>query len=344
MLPAEGDLAVAGRTILELTATVMEAAFSLLGEGVILGTMPAYLERFGEKNARFVERHYVSCDPGRGAVSALTPMNFVSRITETPFTMVEASKDVAVKRLHACEFASAFDSKAPFAKAMVCMLHRAAYQGSVNGLLADPRRDGYDVTLQSRILFGDSHCDFAVQSRAGRPHEPDQEGAPRHAPDAAETASQVHHFYTAILVAFVDYLSSVLQPDEAALLLEDCAAKVGAKARGLLLAGVPAARASPEDLLQALLVVGGRTIERTPGPHPVLKVVACPYAHPIVAATKRHDAETARQVRANACRLCHGLVSNAVEAHAPGATVARDTCLTLGDADCRFRVERQGGP
>jgi hypothetical protein len=336
------DVAGSSRTILELVATVMDAAFETIGEGVILGTLPPYMERFGAKNAQYINKRYVDCDAGIGALSALTPINMVSRLTKTPFTMVEATKARAVKRLHSCEFAAAFESKAEFPRAMICMLHKAAYQGSVNGLLQDPAKDGYDVDVQSRILFGDAHCDFLVESRSRRPKAPDKE-CPADAIPPEELDGHAHDFYTAILVAFVDYMCSVLPPKQVDAILEKCARKVGVKLEAILQPRIRAAKGpgGAHTLAGNILSLGGRAVERVPsgnGDLPVLRVTSCPYAHAIVSSTRNDPTAKANQVRNASCLLCKGIVQGAADKVAPGSRVELGSCLTAGDADCRFRI------
>lgn len=325
------------RTVLELIATVMDASFEQLGEGVMLGTMPAYLERFGGKNARHIRRHYVDTDPARGAVSALAPLNFVSAVTDTPFTMVEARPEQAVKRLHACEFASAFQHKTPFGRAMICQLHRAVYQGSVNGLL-EPGQPGYQVQLRSRILFGDRGCDFVVTSETAPAKATDPGGAITAMPTPEQREADSLHFYMAILVAFVEYLTEVMPPEAVHLLLYNCADKVGTKLAGMFPAEGrdPAQRA--HGLVRTVLSAGGRQVApEGGGALPVLRVTACPFAEPIRATTKHGDEALVRERRLNACRLCHGLLRGAAATQGL-VEVERDACLTVGDAECRFRV------
>ncbi|MEA3189422.1 MAG: hypothetical protein QOD77_4 [Thermoplasmata archaeon] len=316
------------RTVLELIATVMDASFEALGEGVMLGTMPAYLERFGAKNARHIRRHYVETDATRGAVSALAPLNFVSALTSTPFTMAEAGPEQATKRLHACEFAAAFQHKTPFGRAMICQLHRAVYQGSVNGLL-QPGQPGYQVQLRSRILFGDRSCDFLVTSDAPRDQATDPGGQVLATPTPEQREADSLHFYMAILVAFVDYLTEVMPPEAAHRLLDDCASKVGVKLAPMFPAD------SPYKLARSILEAGGRTVEASP--LPVLRVTACPFAGPIRAIAKHGDEAAVRERRLNACRLCHGVLRGAVATQGLMG-VERASCLTVGDADCRFRI------
>ncbi|HET6399616.1 MAG TPA: hypothetical protein VFH47_08705 [Candidatus Thermoplasmatota archaeon] len=325
------DVAASQRTILELIGHVLESAFEVVGEGVLLGTLPPYLERFGARNAEYVRRHHVRCDPASGAVAALTPMNFVSRTLGSPFTMEEARKDRAVKRLTTCEFAPAFAGRSDFAKAMMCQIHRASYQGSVDGLLADPKRDGYDVTLHSRILFGASACDFEVSSRASRPDTPDHEGEVVRPVAPDEVARDVHTFYTAILVSLVQYLGSVLPHATVQAILHAAALEVGAK-----LARIdPQPGASAQETVERLLAIGGRDVLPMAGG---AEVRGCPYAHTIQAMAKGAS-EAAAQARASACLLCVGTLRGALQAAGHGTDVELASCLTSGDAACRFRLE-----
>ena len=329
-----GDAQAASRTLLELVATLMEASFQAVGEGAILGTMPAYLERFGHQNAVWMNRHFVKCHAEEGAVSALTPMNYVSRVTKTPFEMPKATKNEAVKRLKVCEFQDAFEGRGDFPKAMMCLLHKAAYQGSVNGTLGegDP---GYRVDLQSRILFGDDHCDFAVTSRTDRGAGGDKECKGKDLPSEEELAWLSYGFYTFLLTSFVDYLTKHLGQAHVEQILRDCANKVGGKVYALM----DAVGLLPDDgpgAAAAVLRIGGRTFVQEGD---AVTVTACPQAEHIRATSAPNTPEDRERVRANACRLCKNLVAGAVDQVCPGAKVTRTSALALGDDDCRFRVE-----
>lgn len=321
------------RTLLELVATLMEASFAALGEGVILGTMPAYLERFGKANAQYMNRHFVECHPEHGATSSLTPMNFISRITDTPFDMVTARRDTATKRLKSCEFLDAFDSRGQFPKTMICMLHKAAYQGSVNGTLP-AESPGYDVEVASRILFGDPHCDFVVTARDDLPADPDKECPTKSVPSGDERENLAYGFYTFILTSFVDYLTHHLPREQVQEILRDCAAQVGGKVYALMDAVGLLSKDAPDAATQVLRL-GGRTVERDGAD---VTVTACPQA-PHIANTAQHDPERQREVALNACRLCKNLVQGAVNQVAPGCRVERDGALSVGDPSCGFRVE-----
>jgi hypothetical protein len=212
------------RALLDVIAHVMESSFATLGEGVVLGTMPAYLERFGAQHARHLMARFVRCEPSSGADAALAPFNLLSQLTATPYLMVRSDSGQATKRLLACEFAGAFAQKSPFTKAMVCQLHRAAYQGAVNAAVAP--EEGYDVSLNSRILFGGEHCDFDVVSRMPR-SGPGHPWRTVREPTPEEVAAESQAFYTAILGAFLEYLGSLLPPADVEALLHDCLRRSG---------------------------------------------------------------------------------------------------------------------
>lgn len=309
----------------------MEASFAALGEGVILGTMPRYLERFGKANAAYMNKHFVQCTPEHGAVAALTPMNYISRITDTPFDMPVATRSTATKRLRSCEFLDAFEDRGDFPKAMICQLHRAAYQGSVNGTVKAPE-DGYDVSLGSRILFGDDHCDFIVKARTARPDEPDTECKGRALPNEEERADLAYGFYTFILTSFVDYLTHHLPADRVQEILRDCAQRVGGKVYALMDA-VGLLSQDSKEAAAAVLRMGGRMVEAGDE----LVVTACPQAEHI-RATASHDAERQNEVCLNACRLCKHLVQGAVSQVSRGTKVDRDDALSVNDPSCRFRL------
>ncbi len=320
--------ALRSRTILELIASLMQAGFEVAGEGVLLATMPPVLERFGARNAQYIARKFVSCDAAAGVAGALAPVNYLSRVTDTPFQMLETSASHAVKRLQSCEFADAFASKDPFARALICQLHRAVYQGSVNGLVREPARDGYDVSLRSRILFGDAHCDFVVDARASPSGPGPGDGTERRAITPAELEDQSHQFYMAILLALVDHLDSILSPEQLAAVVDRCGRDVGAKVARLL-----QPEGSPQQRVEFLLTLGGRTMRG-------LEAHACPYASAIAAAARGRPPADAHRLREGACGLCTSFLSGAVgQAGAPPAHVARDGALAHGDAACRFRVE-----
>lgn len=328
-VPVHHEVDDAARTILELTAEVMDAAFALVGEGLIMGTMPPYLERFGSSNAHYVAKRYVRPVAESGAEAALAPLNFVSRVTGTPFTMVESSPHRAVKRLHACEFAPAFARKSPFAKAMVCRLHAAVYQGSVNALLP-PGDAGYRVDVRSRILFGDPHCDFAVESHEARTVPPSP-APPPPTPDDTFRRDQSCHFYTAILVAFVEYLSTILPEDRLRLLLTDCSARVGKKVARLMGAG---AGDDPVALVSRVLQNGGRTTEELDD---AVRVTSCLFAAPIMGVTKDHEDAQRDALRRASCGMCHEMMAALAEQTGEDRPMERPRCLTLGDDDCLFR-------
>ena len=335
--PTGADARAASRTVLELVATLMEKSFEALGEGTVLGTLPTYAERFGAMNAVYMGRHFVRCDPGVGAVSALTPLNVVSRVTGTGFDMPQQTRARAVKRLRACEFLDAFEDRGEFPKAMMCLLHRATYQGSVNATLAHD--DGYEVDLRTRILFGDPHCEFVVRSRGPRPDAPDRECEVTRQPAPDECDDLSYSFYTFLLTSFVDYLTNHLPEDTVHGILRSCAAEVGSKVYGLMDA-VGALPRDPADAARAVLRMGGR--EFAPdgdGAGRDLRVTHCPQAAHIIATAKGNDdPDAARAVRENACRLCKNLVQGAAERVSPGCRVGRRTSLALGDGDCHFTV------
>lgn len=331
----EVDARAASRTLLELVATLMEKSFEVLGEGTVLGTLPQYAQRFGAMNAVYMGRHFVRCDPGVGAVSALTPLNVVSRVTGTAYDMPQRTRARAVKRLRTCEFLEAFEDRGDFPKAMMCLLHRATYQGSVNATLEED--DGYEVDLRTRILFGDPHCEFVVRSRGPRPDAPDQECEVIRQPAPEECDDLSYGFYTFLLTSFVDYLTNHLPPKTVHDILRSCAAEVGSKVYGLMDATGTLPR-DPEGAARALLRLGGREFGEPPGERG-LRVTSCPQAAHIVATAKGNDdPDVARAVRENACRLCKNLVQGAVDRVAPGCRVERHTALTLGDDHCRFTV------
>ncbi len=332
---ASADARAASRTLLELVSALMQKSFDVLGEGVVLGTLPSYTERFGQTNAVYMNRNFVRCDPGAGAVSALTPLNVVSRVTGTEFDMTETSKRRAVKRLHSCEFLDAFEDLGHFPKAMICALHRGTYLGSVNAGLAP--EDGYDVDLRTRILFGDPHCEFVVRSRKQRSESPDTECEVQRQPAPGECDDLSYGFYTFLLTSFVDYLTNHLPAETVHDILRTCAAEVGTKVYGLM----DAAGMLPKDPVEAAAVVlktGGRTFENSkPGE---ISVKTCPQATHIIATSKgNEDEQVAQAVRENACRLCKNLVAGAVDQVANGARVERDSSLALGDNHCKFRIK-----
>lgn len=331
------DARAASRTMLELVATLMEKSFETMGEGAVLGTLPAYSERFGAMNAIYMGRNFVRCDPSVGAVSALTPLNVISRVTGTDFDMPQQNRARAVKRLKNCEFLDAFKDRGEFPKAMMCLLHKATYQGSVNSTLQE--KDGYEVDLRTRILFGDPHCDFVVRSRSPRPDAPDQECEVTRQPAPEECDDLSYGFYTFLLTSFVDYLTNHLPADTVHDILRACAAEVGSKVYGLM----DATGTLPQDPVhaaRAVLRMGGREFQPGPPESPDMRVASCPQAAHIITTSKgNEDPEAARAVRENACRLCKNLVQGAVDRVAPGCNVVRKTALTLGDDDCHFSVE-----
>lgn len=328
MAAGHGARAATRGTLLDLIAEVMEASFQTLGQGVIMGSMPAILRRFGMHNARYVHTHYQACDASRGAVSALGPSNFVSSATGTAYTTPVADASRAVKRLQACEFQTAFLDKSDFAKAMVCRLHEAVYEGSVNGLLADPKTQGYRVALQQRILFGGTHCDFQVDSIPERTGD-DPGVLLANVPTGPELEGEQHHFYAAILVAFVEYLCQVLPEADVQAILADCADRVGARI-GPMLAGT-----TPLDRVEDLLTKSDRRAEADATG---VSVTACPFVRPIKGVTNHLEHRLRDGVRRIACGSCVSLLQGAVEETSPGAVVRRLTCLVADDASCRFEV------
>ncbi len=344
--PAGGDAREATRTLLELVATLMQESFERVGEGAVLGTLPASIERFGAMNAAYMNRNFVACNPGAGAVSALTPMNVVSRVTGTDFEMLETTQRRAVKRLKQCEFQDAFEGLDDFPRAMICLLHRAAYQGSVNAGLAPEA--GYEVDVRTRILFGDPHCDFVVRSRGPRPETADAECPVTREPAPGERDDLSYAFYTFLLTSFVDYLTNHLPQETVHDVLRTCAAEVGGKVYTLM----EAAGRLPDDPVgaaRAVLEAGGRAFADDPdgaedgagAAEGEVQVTHCPQAlHIRSTARANDDPDVARAVRQNACRLCKNLVAGAVDRVEPGCRVERPTALTLGDAACLFRVHR----
>lgn len=321
----------------------MEAGFRRLGEGAILGTLPRYLEEFGRKNAQYMAKKFVRCDPQEGAVSALTGLNFISRVTGTPFSMDTATKGDAVKRLHVCEFQQAFAKRSEFARAMICLLHLSVYRGHVNGLLEDAEAEGYDVDLESRILFGDDHCDFHVTSRAPRGDAPDTECESKLEPTRDEMEDLSHHFYTVILVSFIDYLMKVLPAGAVESMLIDSADEVATSMAPLLRdPGLEPDMEAAWDLVRSVLLIGGRELD--PSAEGEVRVTSCPYAKAILSTTKNHDPSLARDLRAASCMLCRRTTETVARTAAPGARLRRDTTLTLGDDDCRFRLDGGDAP
>lgn len=318
------------QTVLDLIGLLMESAFEELGEGVILASMPRYLERFGADNARHLMRHYVTCDPDQGALSALTPLNHVSRVTGTPFTLVQASRRRTVKRLHGCEFLDAFKDRGQFPRAMICHLHAASYRGSVNATLEDPAR-GYDVTVGSRILFGDPHCDFEVVSRDERPDAPDQEGQVRHAPDAADRATLTFDFYAYILASFVDYMAAMLPGPRLEALATACGHEAGRR--------LQAREGLPADGQAALLEVLRLTGHEVAAPNGAGALVSrCPHENSVRAATQGSAADTARAARRIAGTLCQAVVAGAVQAASGEGRLDRQTTEHAGRTAWRYQI------
>ncbi len=324
----------ATRTILELTAEVMQESFRVLGEGVVLGTMPRYLERFGRRNAQFMAKHYGTGQGEQGTLSALEGLNVVSRVTGTPYDLPIATPHRTVKRLKDCEFLEAFGDTDEFARAMICKLHQAVYQGAVNAY-----GDGGEtmrVHVQSRILFGDAHCDFLVEAPDDPRTLPVAEQLPESLPTEAAAVEETVHFYISILVAFIEYLGTVLPEDRLRILLTNCADTVGMKVQRLFKdQDVPVV-----TLLTSMLAQSGRTFA-TPNSNDEIVVASCPYARPIKGASKRHDPERRDALRNWSCGICTSIMEGAAERHAPGTTVERKTCLTMGDEDCRFHVQER---
>ncbi len=323
------DPTASTRTLLELVAELMEEGFAILGEGQILGTMPQYLQQFGAANARYVAKHFLESTEVRGPEGALSAMDLISRVTGTVYS-THRTEAGTTKRLHSCEFLEAFEDRGQFPRAMMCMLHRAAYQGSVNGLV-DPAQ-GFDVQLNKRILFGDSTCDFLVVPRG----EIDRRDAPLPMavePDQTERADLAYQFYTFLLTSFVDYLSQQLPDDQVEDLMRRIAAKVGGKV-GALISDVFGKRPS-EALAAGVLQMAGRTLEGHS-----LKVLACPQAEHIRSTARGATQAEKARIIANACRLCKHVVAGAVEQHGDGGTVCRTRSLALGDDHCDFEVQR----
>ncbi|MGB1587010.1 MAG: hypothetical protein ACPHID_08225 [Thermoplasmatota archaeon] len=324
MLQSDGDALAASRTTLELMATLMESSFEAVGEGTILASMPAYMERFGRDNAQWMSQRF-GTEPPRGAGSALSAMNFISQVTDTPYDMVEATRGHAIKRLKTCEFRDAFENRGDFPKTMMCLLHRAAYQGSVNGLV--PAAEGFDVQIKSRILFGDDHCDFDVTARGGMDVTKDEGKLPEEKPTQEEQAWLAYGFYTFLLTSFIDYLTHHLPSDQVEQMIRECGRKVGAKVQHLL----DPLGVLPEDdagKARTVLELGGRQFGDG------LQVRACPQAAHIIATTAPDAPELQQRVRENACRLCKHFVAGAL-----GKDVERDGAIALGDAHCGFRLE-----
>lgn len=328
--PDHGDALAASRTTLELMANLMEASFEALGEGAILASMPAYMERFGRDNAKWLQEHH-GIRPPKGAGSSLAAMNFISDVTATPFEMVEATTGHATKRLATCEFLDSFHDRGDFPKTMMCLLHRAAYQGSVNGLV--PPEEGFDVQIRSRILFGDPHCDFDVVARSGKDATEDLPALPMATMDQDQQDWLAYAFYTTLLTAFVDYITRQLPAEQVEQMMQDAARKVGVTVHALM----DAAGMLPDDPTKAaaaVLRLGGRSFESG------ATVRACPQAEHIIETTKAGDPASQQAARANACRLCQHFVAGAVAGVDPGAKVVRDGSIALGDATCGYRVER----
>lgn len=334
MAPGQQVTALEGaRTVLDLTAMLMEAAFEELGEGTILASMPGYLERFGEDNARYLAKHGTRWDPAQGAVAALTPMNVVSRLTGTPFTMVEATRRQAVKRLHACEFQEAFADRGGFPRTMICQLHGAAYQGSVNGLVERPE-DGYDVEVRSRILFGDGHCDFCVRSRSERPDTPDQEGESPSPPPEEELAALNVDFYAFILASFVDYMEAMLPPERVAAHVLGSARQAGSR-----LQGRRGFRGDAGTVLRDVLhATGHRFAEGARG----ALVTYCPNERGIRDATRRSPPERAAEARRQAGRMCAAILEGAIAEAVGPVRVRRERTEHAGGTAWHYRVEPEG--
>ncbi len=305
----------------------MEESFAVMGEGHIIGTMPRYLQRFGAGNARYVTKHYLAGSAIKGPQSALSPMDLISRVTGTDYS-THKTEAGTIKRLHACEFMEAFENRGEFPRAMMCMLHRSAYQGSVNGLVEDDK--GFDVQLTKRILFGDASCDFLVVPRS----DVAVDDAPlpvASEPDAEARADVAYHFYTFLLTSFVDYLTHQLPEEKVEEMLRVVAARVGAKV-GALITDVYG-KMSSRELAKGVLHMGGRTLEGDS-----LKVVGCPQADHISSTASGTDEAERLRVVANACRLCKHVVTGAVNQFGDGGSVSRQRSLALGDAHCDFEV------
>ncbi len=320
----QADPAAATRTVLELVGELMEESFAVMGEGHILGTMPAYLERFGSGNARYVRKHFLADGDVVGPKSALSPMNVVSDVTQTEYDLLDTSAGLT-KRLHKCEFQPAFAKRGEFPRAMMCMLHRAAYQGSVNGLVDGEQ---FDVQLTRRILFGDETCDFVVMPR-DEPSPKDTQLPMATAPGEEQRQDLAYHFYTFILTSFVDYITAHLPEATVEQMLRNVAGKVGAKLHAIRPEGMD----DPEDILRFVLIKGGRTVDGC-------KVTACPQADHIRATAKAAGTADEATVVANACRLCKHVVGGAVRQ--AGADVGRTTSIALGDDSCDFEVTHGG--
>lgn len=323
------DPAAATRTLLELVAELMEESFAVIGEGHILGTMPRFLERFGAGNARYVTKNFLAGADVKGPQGALSPMDLISRVTGTKYSTHQTEAGT-IKRLHACEFLEAFENRGEFPRAMMCMLHRAAYQGSVNGLVDEV--NGFDVQLNKRILFGDSVCDFLVVPRANV-SEGDRPLPVAHEPDAAARADLAYHFYTFLLTSFVDYLTHQLPAEKVEEMLRVVAARVGGKVGHIITAAY--GEMDSETLSNAVLRTAGRTLDGDS-----LKVIACPQADHIRSTASGVDESDRRRVVANACRLCKHVVTGAVAVCGNGGNVHRAKSLALGDDHCDFEVRR----
>lgn len=304
----------------------MESSFAALGEGHILGTMPAYLERFGAGNARFVARHFLAPGPVEGPEAALSPMRFVSLVTDTEAEEIEQGT-ARLKRLHHCEFEGAFRDRGEFPRAMMCMLHRAAYQGSVNGLVDGDR---FDVHLQRRILFGDATCDFVVVPR--EPSGGHDTALPMaKSPTDDERNDLAYYFYTFLLTSFVDYLTHHLPSDQVESIMRSAARKVGRDVSPLL-ETLDVDTKDPVAVARAVMQLSGRTLKGDS-----VEVTACPQAQAIHETARGDDAER-DAVRANACRLCKHFLAGIVESASPDACVERSTSIARGDRTCDYRV------
>lgn len=315
----DADPAVAIRTVLELVAELMEESFAVMGEGHILGTMPSYLERFGQSNARYVAKRFLGDDKVVGPRSALSAMNVVSEVTGTEFDMADFDAGV-IKRLHHCEFQTAFKDRGEFPRAMMCMLHRAAYQGSVNGLVDG---DQFDVQVTRRILFGDKTCDFVVVPRQG-PAPGDVQLPMANRPDDEAQLDLAYHFYTFILTSFIDYLTAHLPETTVEQMIRNTAGKVGAKIHGIM----PESITDPQEVMRFVLETGGRTLDGD-------RVIACPQATHIQATAKAAGGDTERVI-ANGCRVCKHVVGGAVRA--AGGDIECTTSIACGDDHCDFEV------
>ncbi len=323
------DPAASTRTLLELVAELMEESFAVVGEGHILGTMPAYLERFGAGNARYVSKTFLGQGEVKGPEGALSPMDLISRVTGTEYS-THKTEAGTIKRLHSCEFLDAFESRGEFPRAMMCMLHRAAYQGSVNGLV--DKEHGFDVQLNKRILFGDASCDFLVVPRSDVP-QGDTALPVINEPQATERADLAYNFYTFLLTSFVDYLTHQLPDERVEEMLRVVAARVGTKVGNIITAAF--GEMDSENLSKGVLRMAGRTLEGD-----TLKVTACPQAAHIVSTASGVDEADRLKVVANACRLCKHVVTGAVEADGDGGRVTRSKSLAMGDDHCDFEVAR----